>query len=432
MAPPVPPAPAASSALTLRMALRNARRSWRRSLLTAAAITIGTALLHVGMAWQNGVLDGALNQATRVAGHVRVVTTRYADREAVYPLAENLPRTDPLLAAINGLPGARAYARLALPATVSVGDTIGEEFTLVQGAANAYYTEVLQLDRYLYQGRMIAEGAAGDKEVVVGRTVAEDAGLKLGDEVVFLGQTQDGSLSPIKQTVVGISDFGSRQQNKMVYISLEKARYMADIPEGATEIVAFAEDRALAVPLADRIRALPAAQAAAQPGAPLAVQAWNQRKPWSDLVRFITPILTIMASVIVGLTGLVVLNTMLMSVLERTAEIGVLRALGMRRSQTLTLFVTEALGIALVGGTLGAILGTSGALYLQHYGVNIGQGVSKLPAAIPLTSTVYGLFEPINLVYGMILSLLMAVFGSLLPAWRASRIEPVEAMRQRR
>ena len=414
--------------LTAAMALRNARRSWRRSLLTAAAITIGTALLHVGMAWQNGVLDGALNQATRVAGHVRIVTTRYADREAVYPLAENLPRTDPLLAAINGLPDARAYARLALPATVSVGDTIGEEFTLVQGASNAYFTEVLQLDRYLYQGRLIAEGAAGDKEVVVGRTVAEDASLKLGDEVVFLGQTQDGSLSPIKQTVVGISDFGSRQQNKMVYISLEKARYMADIPEGATEIVAFAPDRDLAIPLADQIRALPALQA----DPPLAVQAWSQRRPWSDLVRFITPILTIMASVIVGLTGLVVLNTMLMSVLERTAEIGVLRALGMRRTQTLTLFVTEALGIAIVGGVLGGVLGAAGSLYLQHFGVNIGQGVSKLPAAIPLTSTVYGLFEPINLVYGMFLSLLMALVGSVLPAWRASRIEPVEAMRQRR
>ena len=73
--------------LTLAMALRNARRSWRRSLLTAAAITIGTGLLHVGMAWQDGVLDGALDQATRVAGHVRIVTVKFSDKEAFFPIA---------------------------------------------------------------------------------------------------------------------------------------------------------------------------------------------------------------------------------------------------------------------------------------------------------------------------------------------------------
>ncbi len=418
--------------LTLAMALRNTRRSWRRSLLTAAAITIGTGLLHVGMAWQDGVLDGALDQATRVAGHVRIVTVKFSDKEAFFPISENLPATDPILAAIHTLPGVHAYARLALPATVSTGAEIGEEFTLLQGATPEYFNDVLDLDSHIHEGRTIQPGPEGDKEAVVGQAIAEEAGITLNEEVVFLGQTQDGSLSPIKQKVVGIADFGSRQQNKLVYITLEKARYMADIPAGATEIVVYGDDRETAEPLAEQIRALPALAATNPPLSDLEIKAWSQRKPWSDIVRYISPILTMMAAVIVSLTGLVVLNTMLMSVLERTGEIGVLRALGMRRTQTLTLFVTEALGIALVGGLLGATFGTAGALYLQYYGVNIGQGVNKLPAAVPLNTTVYGHFDPMNLAYGLLLSLLMAVVGSLLPAWRASRIEPVEAMRQRR
>ncbi|HNH48915.1 MAG TPA: hypothetical protein PKY30_17865, partial [Myxococcota bacterium] len=73
------------------MAVRNAMRSWRRSLLTAAAITIGTALLNVGMAWQNGILEGALDSASAMAGHVRVVKPRYSDKETLFPIAENMP-----------------------------------------------------------------------------------------------------------------------------------------------------------------------------------------------------------------------------------------------------------------------------------------------------------------------------------------------------
>jgi putative ABC transport system permease protein len=408
--------------LTVSMAIRNALRSWRRSLITALAITLGTALLNVGMAWQDGMIGGVMDKAAALAGHVRVVTPVFSQKETLYPIAENISQTDPLVAEASKLPGVVAvYPRLSLPATVSVDSSIGEVFSLLQGAPPEYFTEILHLDDHIAEGRIHSV----DNEVVVGLTLVEEAHLKLGDELIFVGQTQDGSISPIKVKVVGIADFGSATQNKLAYITLKKARYMADIPDGALELVVYADSRDKALQVARALEKRPGFES-------LEVKAWNERKPWSDMFVLIDTITTVIATVIVFLSGLVVLNTMLMSVLERSAEIGVLRALGMKRGQTLQLFVVEALGIAVLGGVLGAALGALGGWYLEVYGVNIGDGVNKLPSSVPINSTVYGKLDWHNLVWGMLLAQAMALVGSVIPAWRATIIQPVEAMRAKR
>ena len=408
--------------LILAMALRNARRSWRRSLLTAIAITFGTALLQIGLAWVDGVLGDAFDRASAMAGHVRVVTPAFAEKENMFPLSENMPQTDPLVKAVASVAGIKgAYARIQLPTSVSVDASIGDVFALLQGAPTDYYTEVLELDSHLAEGRMLA----ADSEVMIGKTLAEEAHIKLDEQMIFIGQTQDGSPSGLKVKVVGIVDLGSKAQNKQAYITLEKARYVADMDGGATEILAFGADREQAEALSAKVGALPELKG-------LEVRAWSQRRPWSEVKKIIGPISSILVTVIVMITALVVLNTMLMSVLERTSEIGVLRAMGMRRAQTILLFVAEAIGIAILGGLLGALIGACGALYLQHVGVNIGAGADRMPSSVPINTIVYGRFKFSNMLNGMFLAMLMAVIGSALPAWRAASIEPVEAMRHRR
>ncbi len=404
------------------IAIRNMLRQRRRSLLTATAIMFGTGLLTIGIAWQQGVLQGMLGKAAAMAGHVRIVTADFAKKEQLFPIAENIADTGPVVKAVAELPGVRGvYPRLQLPATMTVGEDIGEVFGLVTGAPLEFYTEVLDLDRNIAQGRMMAD----DKEAVIGLTLAEELGAKLGDEVIALGQTQDGSISPIKVTIVGLYDMGGGNVNKMAYVTLEKARWMADIPDGATEVVVFCADRDDAEAVAAAAGALPAT-------AGLEVKAWSQREPWAGMLQLQNTIQTIIVLVIVIISSLVVLNTMMMSVLERTAEIGVMRAMGLRRWQTLSLFVTEALVIASVGGLGGAVIGAAGGLYLQKTGINVGSAVDKLPAAFPIATTVYADFELEQLFWSLVLGFVMAVVGSLLPALRASAIQPVEAMRSRR
>jgi putative ABC transport system permease protein len=411
----------------LALALRNARRNTRRSLLTAAMITLGVALLTVAMAWIEGVLGGALDTAARSIGPVRVVAPEYARREALMPLDAHLADVDALATRAKGVAGVRAaYPRVSMPVTITADDTLGERFALVQGAPLAYYTEELDLDARLTAGTL----PAGEDDALLGRALAEQLQVRPGAEVVLLGQTQDGSLAPAKVRVAGVVSLGNAQQERQVWASLAKVRWMADVGEGATELLVFGPERGEAGALAERLRETlhaPPGDAAAT-----VVQAWDERPPFSELLVFADAIHAVAGGVIVFITALGVFNTMLMSVMERTGEIGVLRALGMRRREVVGLFLLEATSIALVGGILGAALGAAGGFYLQEVGVDLGSAVDRLNGAIPLTSTVYGKVSA-NVVGGAVgLGLLMAVVGGWLPALRASRIPPVEAMRARR
>lgn len=408
--------------MLLSMALRNALRNRRRSLLTATMVMLGVACLTVAMSWLEGFFGSTIDMAANLAGHVRVVDADYAKREQLNPLHENIAVSGPLEEAIRAVPGVVAvHPRISMGVTATVGDEIGEEFGLVQGGPVALFEGPLGIGGKLAEGRMLA----GDDEAVVGKKLVEKVGAKLGDELVILGQTQDGSMSPAKVTIVGIADLGNAMQNRQIFLTLEKVRYMADIPDGAVELSVYTEDRDDAAELAATLKALPALEGKD-------VRSWDQRPPFDQVMGLLGTVKGIAAFVMVFITGLGVLNTMLMSVLERTAEIGVMRAMGLRKRQVVTLFVLEALGISAIGGVLGAVLGGLGGYWLQVHGVDLGKVVDKLPATIPMNSTIYGKVTPDILLMAVLLGLAMAVVGGVVPALRASRIEPIEAMRHRR
>jgi putative ABC transport system permease protein len=264
-----------------------------------------------------------------------------------------------------------------------------------------------------------------DDEAVIGKKLVGQLGAKVGDEVILLGQTQDGSMSPAKVKLVGIVDLGNAMQNRQIFLTFPKVQYMADLDGGAIEILAYAADRSQADKLADALAALPALQGKD-------VKAWDRRAPFDGMLAILDTVQGIAAGVIVFITALGVLNTMLMSVMERTAEIGVMRAMGLRRVQVVQLFVLEAVGISVVGGVLGGLLGGSFAQYLHVRGVNLGAVVDRIPAALPLHAVVYPRLTPEILGGAVLLGLLMAFVGGLVPALRASTIQPIDAMRQHR
>ncbi len=410
--------------MILRLALRNVRRNTRRSLLTALMVTLGVALLTVAMAWVEGVLGGSLDRVVQASGAVRVAHADYARREATMPLDANLPVTDGLAARIAGVSGVTSVVpRIRMPVTVAAGGDLGERFGLLQGAPASYYADVVGLPGSLVAGRM----PASRDEIVIGRELASQLRAEVGAEVIVLGQTQDGSLAPGRFTLAGIADLGGGMQDRQLFADLEAVRWLADIPEGATELLVFGVSREEAGALAARVRSALPSDLAPSP----TVQAWDARPPFDQLLAFASAIHGIGAGVIVFITALGVFNTMLMSVLERTAEFGVLRALGIRRRHILGLVLIEAGVISLVGGLLGAALGSAGAWWLQVHGVHLGEGVKRLNSPVPVSELAHARLTPEIVVMSVVLGLAMAIVGGLIPALRASRISPVEAMRAR-
>jgi len=406
--------------MLFRLAFLNARRNTGRTLLTASMLVLGCALLTVAMAWLEGIFGGILDTSTRSAGHVRVVTETYAEREDLLPLYSNMDTTGPIvedLLTVKGVTG--AYARIMTGVTLTVDESIGDVFALSIGAPLPWYNEVLQLDDDLIAGRLFSAGAP---EIVLGQTVAQRLEAQLGDEVVLLTQTQDGALSPYKGTLVGIVGAGNALIDQQAYLHLEAMRWLTDIPDGATEILVYGAGRSDADALQAKLSKRPALEG-------LVLQAWTKRSPWDGILTILTTIKTILTTLIVFITALGVWNTMTMSVLERTDEIGVMRAMGLTRAGAVLLFAFEALVIALLGGTGGVMLGSIFAFYLETHGITLGDVTQNINANVPITSVVYADMSIKVAVYGLLVGVITSLVGSVLPALRAASIQPVTAMK---
>ncbi|MBW2257581.1 MAG: ABC transporter permease, partial [Deltaproteobacteria bacterium] len=187
--------------LMLRLALRNARRNLRRTVLTATTVVFGTAMIILAMSWVSGIFGELTGLYAAMTGHIRVVDTDFAAREELQPLYENIEDVEPMLAALRDVPGVvAAEPRIVTGVVMSAGEEIGDDFGILVGASERYYREYLKGPELLVAGTWLT-GDPG--EVVLGRKLANEVEAQLGDEVLLLGQTQYGSMSPISAKVVG-------------------------------------------------------------------------------------------------------------------------------------------------------------------------------------------------------------------------------------
>lgn len=410
--------------LWLKLAVRNALRNIRRSGLTALTVVVGTSLFTISVAWINGMFGGIINQYTAASGHIRLVDADFAAKEELHPLYDNIEDTAPLLAALRAVPGVvAAEPRIMTGATLTKTEEIGEDFALVVGATESYYRDRLHGPDTIQEGTWLT-GKPG--EVVLGRVVARQAQLRVGDEVLLLGQTQYGSMAPVTAKVVGIAT-GDGALEQQAFLPLSELQWMVDLPDGALEVLVYTEGRD-----AETVAPVAAAIAGLEEAKGLAVLSWYTQDPWAGLLGILDGVQWFIQMLIVFIAALAIFNTMTMSVLERSGEIGVMRAMGMSGAGAVGLFVLEAVAIGLVGGVSGAALGALPSWYLQVHGVTLSSDVVEKMGSFPLSATFYANLTPTILAQAVLLGLIIAVAGAFIPALRAARVQPVTAMRRRR
>lgn len=411
--------------LWIRLALRNTLRNRRRTALTAATILLATAMLTITLAWLEGVFGTMIRDFTAASGGIRVVDADWAAREALAPMYENIAETDPVVAAIRAVLGVTGVEpRITMGVAITATDEIGESFAQVVGATDSYYRERLDGPGNLVHGEWLS--GAG-KEVVLGRKTAERAEATVGMKVLMLGQTQYGSMSPLGAKVVGIVS-GNALVDNQAFITLEDARYLADIPDGALEVLVYgpSERQSDLAPLVAAIGAVPALQG-------LDVSGWYARDPWASTLTVLGGVRGFIQALIVFIAALAIFNTMTMAVMERSGEIGVMRAMGLTRVGALGLFTVEALSIGLFGALAGGGLGAAIGSLLERTGISLKQDVvERMGATLPMKATFYADLTPEIVVNAMALGLFIALLGAILPALRAASIQPVAAMHARR
>ncbi len=402
--------------MSVLLALRNLRRQFRRSLTALLSIGFGVAALLVATGFNEAMFEEFREATIRSQyGHVQVSRPGFQDRGRSDPWAYLLPAevaVDPSL-----LPaGATVAPRLLLNGLVSYGEvTLPFMSEGIDPARDMLDDRSLRME----QGRRL--DATGERQVVLGEGLATQLEVAVGQSVVLLANTPDGQLGAAEAEVVGIfSSFSQEFDDAALLMPIGLARDLAKV-EGAHAWLVFLEDTgdtdAALVPLR-----------AALPGDDFDVQ------PWHALAEFYARAsalfqqqLDLVKAIVVFIILLGIGNTMMMSVLERTGEIGTVMALGNKRASVLRGFLIEG---ALLG-LLGAVLGVLVALGLGQL-LALAQIEMPPPPTFARSYHAALLITPAMLLETVLIACVTTTLASLYPAWRASRMVIVEAIRHAR
>jgi len=258
--------------------------------------------------------------------------------------------------------------------------------------------------------------------------MARELELGLGDDLVFLGQAADGSTANELLSVVGIFSTGLNQMDRSgAYMHLADMQRLLALEGQVHQILVVGDS------LDDASELAAAARDQFEGREGLGVWSWQEADPATAQMMAMRDVgLIVMLVIVFSVAGLSVLNTMLMTVFERTRELGVLRALGMSRVAMMSLVVLEALLLAFVATGLGLAIGGLFDFLLIEYGfpyeTTEGKGLSWQGITFP--PAIYGVFalRPILITVGFLNG--VAILAAIWPAIRVARLKPIEAMVQ--
>lgn len=397
-----------------KMAYRNLGRHRRRSFLSALALAIGTALLMFIVAFFEGEMRSSMETTLRLdSGHIQIRDADYDPDKLSVAWEYLIENPDQAAAQIESLDQVQtATPRLIASGIVSIRDeSAGVQIMGIvpESEANDPYRNGLVAGSFL---------AADDREgILIGYPLAESLALNVGDQLTLLVNTSDGDVDEQQFTVRGIFTTGTTAYDKgIVFLPLAKAQSFSGAENRASMIFILLKDREMA----DEV-------AAAIQGSGYQVKTWSELNELLVLINdFSNAYIFILNLIVLGVTATVIVNTLLMSVFERTREIGILTAIGMKGRQIITLFLVEASLLALGGIAFGSLLGWALSAYFGSVGVYFGDlGISQ---GMLLEDRIYPyltLSAALNL---MITAFIITVLASIYPARLASRMEPVEAL----
>lgn len=401
-----------------RLAWRNVLRNRRRSVITILSITIGLGAPLILWAALDANNSTMIENTTRfLAGDVQVHVTGYHDD----------PSLD--LAIADAAPVARAIRDDADVAAASVrleGNTLASRGdksrgVLLVGVSPTEEARVTSLFGAIVSGSALRSGDSSG--ALVGVNLAESLNLRAGDELILVGQGYDGSIASARVPVRGIFRTNIDEYDGYVaMMPLGAVREFLSAPDGATAIALRLTNRDRLGVVEQRLRA--------RLGARYEVVGWPTLLPQvAGAVRFHVVMGYVILGVFFVIVAAAVANPVLMAVLERTREFGVMLAVGMSPRRLLGLVLWEAMLLGLLGVALGNVLGLGATLYFGRAGIDLSafaEGLKSMPGLPSVLRPAARLDRSLTV---SAFVFVIACLAGLYPAFKAARLDPVNAIR---
>jgi ABC-type lipoprotein release transport system permease subunit len=403
---------------SITLAWRNMWRNWRRTAIALVAIVLGLILLLSFDGLIKGSDQAIFGNAVRLyGGNLQVHARGFRAKANRLPLLP-LENADAVIQAARAQPNVvAATKRIATAGIVSShGNSLPVAITAIEPAIEAPLS--LQAEN-ITQGRFLSD-EDGDA-ILIGQGLAERLEVGLGDKVILLGRSKNELMRQHTMTIVGIYDLHTPEVEKgAVFIPLIDAQTLYNLRGQATEAAIFLQQVGTEDSLMSTLQAqLPSYE----------VDSWQTLRP--EIRQTLDSKLaftSFIGLVVLIIAGIGILNLMLMAVFERTREMGVLAALGMKGRQIMGLFLLEGVFIGVVGAVIGCGLGALLIGWAGKVGIGLpaASGMGEVMAL--LGDRLYPSITPADLLSRGVLVIVIAAIASLYPAWQASRKEPAQAL----
>lgn len=401
------------------IAVRNLLRNPRRTAIMVAGAAFGILGYVFLLGFFDGFFDGMIDTSTRyITGHIQVERPGFR-RDLAPELAIESPEA--LLAELRRSPGVVAAApRVQTQALASTAAK--SEGIMLVGVEPLAERDVTFIDRTIVQGKALAPGA--ERDVVIGRKLAEKLRLRLGEKMIVMAQAANGELGTAAYRVGGIFATESESfDGAFAFVTLGAAQSLLALDSRVSTINLRLDDRGRTAAVTEELRAhLGQRKLAAAP--------WQELLPQLEqMVSFSRAFSRILLAVLLLVVATAVMNTVFMAVIERTREFGVMMALGTSPGAVLRMVVYETIALLILASLVGYGAGIAAVLYFARVGIDFSgffQGYSAIPG---LTGVVYPELMRESVIPPGIVLLIAGLLVSLYPAARAARLDPVRAIR---
>lgn len=418
--------------IILKLGWKNISRNRKRTFFTIVAIAVGIMMLVFAQSYIEGIMNGTTEVAKRMrTGDVKIMTSEYSRLERIMPKEELILNSEDLSGRIKKIEGVELVSQMVkFTALISKGEL--NEPGLVVGADPDIIKVHMGIDEMLISGDYFNNK---EKEIMIGRLFAEKMGISVNDELLLVTTDINYSTYALPFRVSGIFNTGYTYIDKhMLFVPLKFSREILDCGNSSHEILIYLKNQDRAIEFASGIKNL---VNEGKYGESLTAISWEEDDIIGELLPMAKQIWQKILGIILLIVAIVILNTMLMIVMERYQEIGVLKALGFKSREVFSMIVTEALFIGTIGSVLGIVIGGGFSAWLEKTGINFSEMVGKeMWEKFDMPSVLFGNIVYPDLTFEIIVSsflfgLFISVLAVLYPAYKSSKMLPVEAFRSK-
>jgi putative ABC transport system permease protein len=410
---------------SLKLGLKNLTRQKRRNIITIFVI----AFSFFGYLFMDSIMGGMeemsfSNIKNYDTGNIQVMHPEYWEDREKLPLENLIYLNQDTIDGIKNMDGVIGVSpELRFQANLNNG--IDETVVLGLGISPEQYSEIFATQNYIFEGSMFAPG---ESKAVIGVKLAELMDLKVNDYITLLVRTKEDTFNTIDVEISGLLNSPNPMiNNGIVFVPLDIAQQALNIGNGvslfALKTASGNEDK-ITKALMNSFKEKN-----------LDLKAYSWRESAASVIALSAAkkggAATILSVVLlIGMIGIV--NNVILSALERTGEIGMMKALGMREWEIVFVFMVEATGIGILGGLAGCLIGFAGISYMAKYGFDLSyMGGDMSEFGIPILDRIYGTWNIPAFGFLFILSVMVALLSSIMPAYWAAHKDPVKAIYHR-